>query len=298
MNGAPAQSAGLDWRTFRWDEVRWRAELPTGAVEGVEIPGPDGPPLVLIHGLGGQWQHWLATLLPLARHRRVIALDLPGCGRSDPISGAATVEQYAARVMALARTREIDRAVLVGHSFGGCVATAVAAAEPDLATHLVLASVPALRRGPLATVAPLLLRGLAAGATRPGFAFDRFVSRPRIRRAILAPAVADRGDVTADLAHLGYLAAPMGSLAEIPQAALAFAGGGFARCAARVRCPATVLWGERDRIVPVDDAEVVGCMLRAGPVVRLPGTGHLVMAERPERFCEAVIARALATGAR
>jgi pimeloyl-ACP methyl ester carboxylesterase len=284
------QRAGSDWRTYRWNDVRWRAELPSGAIEGVDIPGPDGPPLLLIHGLGGQWQHWLATLLPFARHRRVVALDLPGCGRSDPIRGAPTVAQYAARVIDVAHARGIDRAVVVGHSFGGCVATAVAAAEPDLAAHLAVASVPALRRGPLATVAPYVLRRFAAADARR----KRFVSRPRVRRAILWPAVADPADIPADLAYLGYLAAPMGSLAEIPEAAIAFADSEFARCAERIDCPATVLWGELDRIVPIGVAEVIGCMLRAGEIIRLPGTGHLVMAERPRRFCEAVIGRALA----
>ena len=285
---ATAPPAVADWRTYPWDSVRWRSELPSGALEGVDIPGPPGPPFLLIHGLAGQWQHWLATLLPLARSRRVVALDLPGCGRSDPLPGPPSVERYAQSVLELTQARGITSAALVGHSFGGLVATAVAVAEPALAARLVVASVPALRRGALAELAPFALTGAAAAFKQLGSRYAPLVSRPRIRRAILRGAVADPRSVPADLAYLGYLSAPMASLAEIPRAALDFAGAPFARSAAQVRCPVTVVWGERDRIVPVSDADVVARRLGADRIVRIAGAGHLLMAEQPDAFCAAL----------
>lgn len=89
-------------------------------------------PLVLIHGLSGQLQHFTYALAePLARDFRVIAVDRPGCGYSERDSDArAALPEQARMIWELLDALELRNPVLVGHSLGGAVALAMALARP------------------------------------------------------------------------------------------------------------------------------------------------------------------------
>jgi len=81
-----------------------------------------GPPLVLVHGLGSQWQIWEPQLERLAAEREVIALDLPGFGDSPPLPGRPTVERLTEAVASFIDELGLDRPHLAGHSLGGGIA--------------------------------------------------------------------------------------------------------------------------------------------------------------------------------
>jgi alpha-beta hydrolase superfamily lysophospholipase len=90
-------------------------------VHHLDLPGPtpDAPVVLLVHGLGGRWQHWTENLAGLAEHARVVALDLPGFGRSSPPRGGYAVDGFADVVAALARELALPPVTVVGHSLGG-----------------------------------------------------------------------------------------------------------------------------------------------------------------------------------
>jgi pimeloyl-ACP methyl ester carboxylesterase len=82
-----------------------------------------GPPLVLIHGIGSQWQMWLPVMDGLAQERDVIALDLPGFGESLPIAGTApSVPELARSVARFVSELGVERPHVAGNSLGGAVA--------------------------------------------------------------------------------------------------------------------------------------------------------------------------------
>src|SRR5512138_3800323 len=84
-------------------------------------PAPaGGPPLVLVHGAGGSQRHWAEEVRALPG-RRVIALDLPGHGRS-PGPAPGTVAGLARSVLGLLDALGLETAVVAGHSMGGAVA--------------------------------------------------------------------------------------------------------------------------------------------------------------------------------
>lgn len=119
-----------------------------------------GPPIVLLHGLGGSTYVWRFVMPALARTNRVIAIDLKGFGRSDkPFDAAYGASDQAHLVTAFLRQRHLHHVTLVGHSFGGLVALLVAMnAERDdrqLVQHLVLLNTPAFPQAPSQTVALL-----------------------------------------------------------------------------------------------------------------------------------------------
>lgn len=106
-----------------------------------------GPPILLLHGLGGSSYSWRFVAPRLAATHRVIALDLRGFGRSDkPFDTAYGIADHAAVVRAFIRAANLSRITLVGHSYGGIVALRLALdrrLEPHRIARLVIMDAPA-----------------------------------------------------------------------------------------------------------------------------------------------------------
>jgi pimeloyl-ACP methyl ester carboxylesterase len=106
----------------------------------VSQDGPrDAPALVLIHGLGGSTRWWDRLVPMLATSYRVIRIDLLGHGRSaKPTGGGYAISQQGRRVGEALDRLGVKHAIVVGHSTGGYVATALAEQRGDLVTALAL----------------------------------------------------------------------------------------------------------------------------------------------------------------
>src|SRR5690349_11337264 len=101
-------------------------------------------PQLLVHGLGGSSVTWVEVIEGLAQHGPVVALDLPGFGRT-PISSddPLTMAGYVDLVLSVADELEWESFTLHGNSMGGLIGTLLAAAHPERVDRLVLVS-PAL----------------------------------------------------------------------------------------------------------------------------------------------------------
>jgi 2-hydroxy-6-oxonona-2,4-dienedioate hydrolase len=136
--------------------------LPQGHVHYVEAG--TGDPLLLVHGGYGSWTHWIANIEPLARRRRVIALDLPGFGASFNPKPAYSIEQYAAAVRGVLDALKIERAAIAGFSFGCVVSSMTARVEPERISHLAMVNSPGI--GPASPVAADIQKDLSDLAVR------------------------------------------------------------------------------------------------------------------------------------
>ncbi len=126
------------------------AELDYGLpVETADVAGDalayvdvgEGPQtLVLIHGLGSYIPAWSQNIDALAASHRVIAIDLPGFGRSDKPNAPYSMRYFVAKVRGLLQQLGVQHPVLVGHSMGGQIAITYALAHPDEVGALVLTS--------------------------------------------------------------------------------------------------------------------------------------------------------------
>jgi pimeloyl-ACP methyl ester carboxylesterase len=252
-----------------------------------------GVPLVLLHGLLDCADGWDSV----ARAARCpsVALDLPGFGSSD-LPLRPRISAYAEDVLAALAELGVERFVLVGHSLGGAVATAVAERAPERTAALVLlapagfgrirlaeaVSIPGVRN----VTAALLPRALASSMAC-GLAYSTMISSGgRIDPETLRRTKARAGEALAG-AREGTRAVVAAGLSKR----------GFHR--RRVAYGGTVLvaWGDRDRLVPVQHAEAV---LRALPQAQLeiwPGMGHHPQRERHELLM-GLIAKACAAAAR
>jgi pimeloyl-ACP methyl ester carboxylesterase len=101
--------------------------------------GGDGPVVLLVHGLGSTSSFWEYQLdSPLGDELRLIAVDLPGWGRSDQPDGPYTPSWYAEHLVELLDAFGLERATVAGHSMGGQAAIHLALAHPERVERLVL----------------------------------------------------------------------------------------------------------------------------------------------------------------
>jgi len=228
-----------------------------------------GEPLVLLHGIGGELCVWEPVLEPLARHRDVIAVDLPGFGNSPALAPdvVPSPAALAAAVSGLLAELGIDRAHVAGNSLGGWVALEMA------------------RRGNARSVVGLCPAGLwgaplqgASGATR-GRA-HRVVRwlRPllwlllrsrRARRVALRPFVADPDKVPYQAAW--RMVRSYGRAAAYDATSTAMRQSYF-HDPDQIQVPVLLAFGEQDRLIrPV---RVSAPSFRS---VALPGCGHIPM---------------------
>jgi pimeloyl-ACP methyl ester carboxylesterase len=111
----------------------------TGEVSLNCAEGPaNGPPLVLLHGLGRRWQVFLPLIPALSMRWHIVAPDLRGHGKSDRVLRGYHGTQYAEDIVRLLRDRVHEPAVVFGHSLGGMIGMRVACHHPELVRALIL----------------------------------------------------------------------------------------------------------------------------------------------------------------
>jgi pimeloyl-ACP methyl ester carboxylesterase len=250
------------------------------------LVGGEGPPLVLVHGLGGAATNWLLVAPELARERRVIVPELPGHGGSGRLPGAPSLDPFAEAVFAVLEHEGAVPAPWVGHSLGGAVGLRAAVLRPDAVTGLVLAAAAGIssstRSGELTVAwigrlqpARLVLpyRGRVARSRRGRtLAFGWWgVADP----AGFDPAMAE-AFIAGTAGHTDTRAAGAALVSTDPRPDLD-----------RVGCPCLCLWGGSDNWVPLVDGMEYARRLRA-PLRVIADCGHLLIGERPDAVIAAV----------
>ncbi len=253
--------------------------------------GSDATPALLIHGLGDEADTWWHILPALARERRVVALDLPGFGRSDKPRQAYTSGFFARAAADLLGALGISRAALVGHSMGAAVAQRLALARPELAERLVLigGGLPTRRARPPAPLWLFLAPGLGelaytslrrsqeqAYATLRPYYHDLDglpeADQQFLRKRVWAR-VWSNGQRRAFLSAFRWLAFEQAARADEFRARLA-----------QLRAPTALIWGAQDAIVPSAAGEALAGLLPRASFVAIDGSGHLPQQERPAQL--------------
>ena len=258
-------------------------------VKGVRLRyyvGGAGSPLVLVHGLGGAAVNWTLVAPPLAETRRVLVPDLPGHGGSSPLPAAPTLSPLADSVAALAELENLVPAPVVGHSMGGVVALRLAIRRPASVLAVVLAAPAGIsstaRRAEIAFAI-----GSAMKPARLASPFRGAIGRSRLLRAFVFGywQVSDTAALSPRAVD-GFLAGPA-IHSDVESAGWALFRDDPRTDLARIACPRLVLWGARDRLVPVEDGIEYARRLRA-PLRVVPDCGHLLIGERPDACVDAI----------
>ncbi len=242
-----------------------------------------GPPVVLLHGLGASKVSYLPLLPALARRYRVVVPDLPGHGESSKPRAAYTPAYFARAVLALMDQVGADRSALVGNSMGGRVALEVAAAAPARVSAMALLD-------PAAAGLPFPLYARILGMLPTGVGAVPVPLRKRavvfgIRRLFADPGRLPRAAYLAGAdefiriyrhgrARVALLSAIRGLMAD--------GSDHFWERMAEVDVPTLILWGGDDRLVPARLGRRLAATLPRARLVVLPGVGHVPQFEVPE----------------
>lgn len=242
-----------------------------------------GPPVLLLHGLAASTRIWGDVVAAGADRHRFISVDLPRSGRSRAWC-ASNPEAIADGLSRLLDEKGIARCLVAGHSFGGLAAIELAARWPKRVSGLVLASSPALGLTPQLK---LFVEARATGLLMP------LISRlPMPRRAVSAYFQllwGDRSKLTPR--HVDIYMEALSAFEVWPgmlEAAQAIAGYRLPIDVLRSSgVPMSVLWGDRDRLVPIAQGEQLARALSVELQV-LRGAGHCLPEERPDALLAAI----------
>jgi pimeloyl-ACP methyl ester carboxylesterase len=249
-----------------------------------------GRPVVLLHGLLDDSAGWaeVAARSP----RPCLALDLPGFGGSS-LPSRPRVSAYAEHVAEALAVLGVEHSTVVGHSLGGAVATALAerSAAVDALVLLAPAGFGTIRLAELFALPGV--RDVAEAALPFGLVNPLLVTAAY--STLVAHGQLPSGDLVGRLRRRAFQSARGTRMAVEAVAAAGRSPRAFHRRAVGFEGPVSVLWGERDALVPVAHAVAVQQALPQATVRVWPGMGHHPQRERPdalERFLEQTAWRA------
>ena len=274
-------------------QARW-APPPSQfiAVRGMQLhvrdegPRDDTVPIVLLHGTGASLHTWDGWTRELTRERRVIRFDLPGFGLTGPSpDGVYSIESYVDTVLALADTLGVQRFILAGNSLGGYVAWATAVLHPERVERLILVdaagypfqsqSVPLAFRIARTPLLNVLMRDV--------------LPRSVVERS-LRDVYGDPTKVTPDLVDRYFdLASRAGNRAALVARFDQTKPGSLAERVPEIQVPTLILWGSKDRLIPLEFGERFARDIHGSRLVVFDSLGHVPHEEDPARTVGAVL---------
>ncbi|NNH69530.1 alpha/beta hydrolase [Nocardia uniformis] len=235
----------------------------------------DGPPIVLLHATLHDHHDFDPILEQLAAHFRVLAVDWPGHGESDPLPAdmPASAMLFAGVLEDVLNQLHVSRAVFIGNSVGGFAAARLAATQPERVSHLVLVNGGGFTRHNAVTrtfcrmmgtpaVTRMVWQLLIPRYMRARTAHDHTIigkarTRARTREGVHTTAALWRS-----------FAAPEYNLRPL---------------AAGIVAPALLIWGARDIILPLREGRAAWAAIPGSRLVPLP-TGHVPFSSDPDEF--------------
>lgn len=238
------------------------------------LDGGAGEPVVLLHGIFAEKDHWVDTARHLTPHHRVLVPDLPGFGASDRHADEAYgYADQVPRLRAFLDALGIERAHLAGSSMGGTLATLFALSHPERVASLALIGAPHGLRTPVPSPTDVLIdQGERPLIARDDAEFEALMARLFVREPWLP--------------HPVRVAARDGAIAQAASNERLWREHVVDRDVLHDRLPALrtptlVLWGAQDRVFHRSGAALWQRLQPAARVQVLDNTGHLPMMEAP-----------------
>ncbi len=267
-----------------------RTRTSAGGIDLHGLEGGQGTPMVLLHGAGGGAANWFAVLRDLSVAHHVIAPDLPGFGLSPRADiGRPLGASLADVLLSCLEARRMPPVHVAGTSLGGLVGVQMALRAPRAVRSLILIDAAGLGRDlPLAVRLASVpgARALAASTSRTGLRlfFHTYLtsgSVPPDRRSKLIAyiqASARAGAAQTLASHIGQFVSIRGQREVVADDELG-----------QISAPVLLLWGVRDRFLPLRHARRAQALVRDGQLIALPGVGHSPTWEAPDKVVEEIL---------
>lgn len=254
-----------------------------------EGPREDPLPILLVHGTSASLHTWEGWVKALKRERRVITFDLPGFGLTGPFTGPHAgggygSDAYARFVLDLVGQLKIARFVIGGNSLGGDVAWRVALLAPQRVQQLVLVDAAGL---------PFVPQTIPLGWQLARVPVLNRVLEWVLPRSVVAEGLAacygDPARITPELVDRYFeLTLREGNRRALMERLRDWRPGEGSERIASIRTPTLVIWGRRDRVIPLAVGEQLAHMIPGSRLVIFDDLGHVPHEEDPARTVKPV----------
>lgn len=244
-----------------------------------EIEG-EGPPLIILHGMGNNSQSWKKQLMGLSKNFTVIAWDAPGYGESsDPKVELRDFRQFADVLKGFIQNLNYQSVTLLGHSMGSAIALDFCYRFPEMVDALIISDA---TRGAAALSQEVNEQKLNGRLRSIETLNPKQLAELRVKE-LLSPD--PDPEVQKEAERIYSQIRPMGfrsvaySLFHLNQMdILPF-----------ITVPTLVICGELDRVTPVSESQIFYENIKESKMMTIPGTGHLCYQEDPEQFNSIVL---------
>jgi pimeloyl-ACP methyl ester carboxylesterase len=250
--------------------------------------GKGSETIVMIHGLGSYLPAWKKNISELSKNYRVIAIDLPGYGKSSKVPHSGLMTFYAGVIAELIQKLELGPVNLAGHSMGGQIAMVLALEKPTLVKRLILvdpAGFEAFHAGQKNwfkdVMTPNLVRLTTVDAIETNLA-SNFYRMPDDALFMIEDRIAMRDAVDFEAYCLAVARSVHGMVEEAVLGKLS-----------EIKIPTLIFFGENDMLIPNrylnpgftrKIAETGARLIKGSKLIMVPHCGHFMMFEKPEVF--------------
>ncbi|HEX3607015.1 MAG TPA: poly(3-hydroxyalkanoate) depolymerase [Candidatus Dormibacteraeota bacterium] len=250
-------------------------------VDGLELRVAlegEGPPLLLINGIGANIEMWAPFVSALSGHQ-LILFDAPGTGHSSRTRQPVRMRRLSRVVVGILDQLGYDRVDVLGYSFGGALAQQLAHQHPERVRRLILAGTMC---GVGVPANPLVLALMATPL--------RYYSRSHLAR--ISPVIyggQSRRDPEVLRRHLAARLTRPPSMLGYQWQLYALAGWSSLLWLHRLEQPTLVLHGEKDPIVPLVNSRLMASRIPGARLEVVPAAGHLFLIDQPEQPAEIIM---------
>lgn len=264
-------------------EHSWFTTVNGVRIHYQEAGDEKAPPMILLHGFISSTLVWSEVFLPLANAGfRVIAPDLPGYGYSEkPRDAEYTIESQARAVVGLMDRLGIGKAALVGASYGGAIAAAIALDHPERVSRLVLVGAVASDEPKKKLLLQIARLPLIGDIVTPLFLGSRWVLHKRMEEVYHRLGIpVDEHKVEAR--H--HLLVAADTHRAMIRTVRRWSASRIARDAHLIRQPTMLMWGEDDEHIPLKEGFRLRDAMPNARLVVFRNCGHLPPQEYPKQF--------------
>ena len=263
-----------------------RIPMKQVSVNGIDISyieQGEGMPLVFVHGIPTSSFLWRNMIGELSAHGRVIALDLPGFGLSEPPpNGDYSISNYARLLESFLEALSIERSTLVCHDFGGPIVLTYALRHPEKYQRLIILDTF------LHTDLPPWPLSMKIAKIRPIGEIFMWLGGKSIARAGLEDGVMDKSLISDEIVQRYYM--PDGNPDKLNRTMLGTLRIDYMedlefieKKLGTIDKPTLIVWGENDNFLPVSLGDRIHKDIAGSKMERIPNCGHFVQEDQPER---------------
>ena len=263
-----------------------RIPMKQVSVNGINISyieEGEGMPLVFVHGIPTSSFLWRNMIGELSAHGRVIALDLPGFGYSDPPpNGDYTISNYARLLESFLVALSIERSTLICHDFGGPIVLTYALRHPEKYGRLIILDTF------LHTDLPPWPLSMKIAKIRPIGEIFMWLGGESIARAGLEEGVIHKPLISDGVVRRYYM--PDGNPDKLNRTMLGTLRIDYMedlefieKNLRTVEKPTLILWGEDDKYLPLSLGDRIHKDIAGSEMATIPNCGHFIQEDHPER---------------